>query len=225
MVTRLVLIICLANSSHSSGAADRPGGFREDRRSLESYIEYPEGLPAGNYVLFCAGDLLENGRLRSVTCHSGTSQHEKLMRAIRRIAERAENMRLSPAQLDGKRARVWFNFSVLFAESGLVKVVPNHLLNATQYGFNYTSAQRGTRGHPFPSCGRTTLLIGRVEIDADGTARNANVAISDEVESDRCHESVRRVLEESRYIPAMADGKFVPSTYEEIFFSAHVVGR
>lgn len=191
--------------------------------SLESRIRFPD-LP-GEIVewINCTAMVPTGGRITHNFCFAHRDDSEWFKMAIH---DAIGEIRLQPAVVDGKPARVAVNYRVLFLSTGNsrdIRVFQNWGHDAKRLGHDYLAPQRHGRFHPYPmSCYRRQHpLVARVTVVIDAMGRPREGALVEFAEGSRpsrsCARELRRLHERASYIPAELDGKPVEASYIELW--------
>lgn len=218
-VLTLGFLIC-ASSSYGESANNpyTPASFGEGRAEFIEKLRFPD-YEDGRAVLVECGSMAHlTGEMLGTICYSnGDFAIENRMRKV--IIRAAETARISPAIIDGEKASVWFNFSVIYEQNGSAKsieILENDLYDIESLGPHYTGAQRSTRYelHCFNPLAQLPITV-IAAISAQGEM--SNLQISRTPVENPCIIKAEDLMGKSVFIPAFVDGKPVPSTYNEVF--------
>lgn len=199
----------------------RPANFYDGKKSLQSRIKFPEWDGDITVSIRCDALLYKYGTIKKWNfCFTEDDKYDIFSKAIMDAAEFAK---LSPAQVDGKNKKVWFQYLVTFHKKDGKKMIvmyPNYGLEIDKFGPYYTSAQRYTadlRSY-FNKCRRpnTNIWISAT-IDEKGIPRDVK-AVSSDVGGEKCAKNLAYKFKKGKFIPAMAEGRPVASKYVESFF-------
>ena len=200
-----------------------PANFSTGEKSLGQLIEFPELRGDVSIALSCLGILNGKGKLEEHGCFRRNPGDETFVAAVYPAIKKA---RLIPAVFDGKRVHVVFQYRVQFVKKGEEETLnfvanPGYEENVNAYGQDHIAAQRVYGKESWQkSCPRQArfVVLARANVDFDGTPGSVSLTHADGITiTAGCEKAIIDTMLASRFIPAMADGEPVPSTYVEPF--------
>lgn len=222
-ITVLAFLGCVAAVSGAYAQQNVPGGFSEGEKSLTELIEFPELRGDANVTISCLALLETNGKLDKHGCYVRNPGDETFVAAIYKAVKKA---RLVPAVYDGRPTEVVFQYRAQFVQQGEEKEInfvanPGYTENVEAYGHEHIAAQRlfqkETWNKACPQHAKFIVLV-KANVDYDGTPAAASVADASGLPiTEKCRQAILDDVLNSRFIPAMADGEAVPSTFVEPF--------
>ncbi|MFL0810485.1 MAG: energy transducer TonB [Agarilytica sp.] len=226
----LLLVVSLGAfaGDKTEGVEYRPVNFIDGDKSLQSRIIFPEWEGDITVTLRCDAGVHKFGTIKKENfCFTKNDEYQVFAKAV---MDAAEYSKLEPALVKGKRKSIWFQYLVTFHKKDGKKMIvlyPNYGLDMDKYGPYYTSAQRyssGVRTY-FNRCRllNTNIWV-KAKIDEFGKAHDVE-AISSEKGGERCAKNIAYKLKKGKFIPAMNDGKPVPSLYTESFFNIYAANK
>jgi hypothetical protein len=207
-----------------------PGESRAERQaalpgngedSLAQRIEFPELKGDTTAIIRCAARIQGDGKMKDNGCASTTPSDQVFIVPINKAARKA---RLTPAIADKGNPEVYFQYRVEFIKKGdeaIVNVYPNPGVkeNVEAYGIDHVAAQREIGKEEWQEAcpGRAQYLVWlKAHVAEDGTPSNLSLTHGGGLKPPpRCQEAILTAAGSSRFFPALADGKPVPSTYVE----------
>ena len=203
----------------------RPASFGspDAEKSFMSLLKFPEMQGDVTVTLDCFARIKANGRMKDHNCYVKDTWDSPFAEVVNKAAKKAQ---VIPATINGKEREVYLQFKVLFQKKGDdhragVLLNPGYEENVTAYGEEYIGAQRVLgRGSWQGACPRRAqyVLLAKAHVGEDGRASSpSTVHGSGIVPTETCQQAIRDTLVNSLYIPAMADGAPVPSTFTEPF--------
>ena len=218
------LLLASIGAASNSGAQEyAAANFSEGEKSLSELIEFPELRGDASVTISCLGLLESNGKLDKHGCYVRNPGDETFVAAIYKAVRKA---RLAPAVFDGKAETVVFQYRVQFVQKGEDKEVnfaanPGYAENVEAYGHEHIAAQRlfgkETWERACPKQAKFVVLV-KANVDFDGTPGAVSVTHVDGIPiTGKCQQAIIDNILNSRFIPAMADGEPVPSTFIEPF--------
>lgn len=218
----LIFTALLLNNSlcWSEGTNFKPAKFKKNIKGLEKKIKYPDDPYYGKTVIRVAAESHPGGYLWPIFFYRDSAQDQAFIPYEESVKKIIRLLKVTTPKVNGRRNKVWFNFSVIFDNSDgkkEVRIVPNFLYNENKYGENYSDPQRIITKRSFPSeCGVGNTLWMASTIDQNGKALDSRVI---EGEGSReCREQLKKLMLASDYMPARHEGNFVPATYIEAFW-------
>ena len=218
-----VLLACIGAASNSGAQEYSPASFSDGEKSLSELIEFPELRGDASVTISCLGLLEANGKLDKHGCYVRNPGDETFVAAIYKAVRKA---RLVPAVYDGKSATVVFQYRVQFVQKGEEKEVnfaanPGYGENVEAYGHEHVAAQRLFRKEAWqracPKQAKFVVLV-KANVDFNGTPSAVSVTHVNGISiTGKCQQAIIDDVLGSRFIPAMADGEPVPSTFIEPF--------
>lgn len=173
-------------------------------------------MPTDRVAVLASANLNTFGRIVTLTT---LKSEEDTADPFRRAVESAvRSLRFTPAIVDSKRRPVWFSFSVLFetVDSDVeVSVYPYLLLDTGAPQSLFSAPQRVLAGRYPRYCRNAKSVWTRVLVTAKGIPSNPDVIGG----SDRCQQSLGKLLLKATYIPAMLEGAFIDSNYFEVWYT------
>ena len=217
----LVSSICLAR-----GDEIKPAKFYEDGKDFLSKIDFPEKSFEGTVVVRGAADISKGGLSTALVFYTDTKNRD-IFKPYEDAIRKAFGPRIKvlPATVNGKRKRVWINFSVVFEknqEQNSINIYQNLLYNTNSYGNNYIDPQRFVLGRFPDACrknryGEGSMVWLAANIDENGIPSNSRIVTGEA--SGGCKRKLIELLSKSSFIPAQYEGKFVSATYVEVWFT------
>jgi len=214
------LVVGIANAAERT-----PATFDHAEKSLLELIEFPELRGDATARIRCASQVQGSGKMKETGCYLNSDSDVVFSAAVVKAAKKA---RLKPAQIDGKTTAVYVQFQVEFTKKGddeSVRIINNPGLeeNTTAYGEEHIAAQRSlTRESWQKVCPRRThfMVWAKAHIAYDGQQSSFSVLPGTGAPiTEKCRRGIVETLQESRFIPALADGIPVPSSFIEPFGS------
>lgn len=200
-----------------------PAVFSSGEKSLGELIEFPELRGDVSVAISCLAILNGKGKLEDHGCFRRNPGDETFVAAVYPAVKKA---RLTPAVYDGKRVHVVFQYRVQFVKKGEEETLnfvanPGYEENIDAYGHDHIAAQRVYGKETWQkSCPRQArfVVLAKANVDYDGTPGAVSLTHADGIPiTAGCEKAIVDTLLASRFIPAMADGEPVPSTYVEPF--------
>lgn len=210
-------------ASTASAQQTVPANFSQGEKSLAQLIEFPELRGDVSVAISCFGIVNGKGKIKEHGCYRRNPGDETFVAVIYAAGKKA---RLTPASYDGLRVHVVFQYRVQFVKKGDDEVLnfvanPGYEENVNAYGPEHIAAQRvfGKEGWE-KSCPRQAkfVVLAKANVDFDGTPASVSLTHADGIPiTAGCEQAIIDAVQSSRFIPAMADGEAVPSTYVEPF--------
>lgn len=197
------------------GPVMSPAQFNDGGRSLQNRIIFPKVRKDVAVSVLCGARLAENGDIIDNYCWNMTNQQMGFVNAINRVADQ---VRLTPASVDGVNCSVWFQYSVEFRKSGddeRIGVFPNWGFNRELYGFDYIGPQLYHAARRSMNCNVNQSFMVSMKIDGDGSIHEPQVINGDPTRE--CRERFENFIPGARYIPAHFRGQPVPATYVDFW--------
>jgi len=225
IIYSLVVVAGLAFPANAAETDRVSANFGAGEKSLDKLIVFPEVSGDIDKTLICQGILKSNGKLDSPACYVVAAGDELYIAAIDKAAKKA---RFIPAKYKGKDVGIYFQYRVRFQrkeDKQRISLLANqgYLENVDAYGDNFVAAQRVvTREKWEDVCPRNAhfVVVTRSHIAYDGTQSSITVEHGSGITiSPKCRQGIIETLEQSIFMPAMADGEAVPSSYVEAFGS------
>lgn len=221
--TAITLCACLTAAAVVGQDRHTPANFGDGEKSLATLIEFPELRGDATISISCIGLLTSKGKLDEHGCYQVNPGDETFIAAIYKAAKKA---RLKPASYSGKAATVVFQYRVQFVQKGEERTLhfaanPGYQENVDAYGQEHIGAQRLMGKETWQkSCPKQArfVVLAKAHVDFDGTPGAVSISRSDGIPvTAKCEQAIIDNLLTSRFIPAMADGEPVPSTFVEPF--------
>jgi hypothetical protein len=216
----------MAGVANMACAADRvSAGFGSGDKSLDKYITFPDVKGEIDKTLICQGILKANGKLDSPACYVTAAGDEVFIAVIDKAVKKA---RFVPAKYNGKDVGIYFQYRINFRQKDdkrgvLLMANQGYLENVDAYGDRFVAAQRVVTREKWESvCPQKAhfVVITRSHVAADGTQSSINLEHGSGISiSSQCRSSIIETMKQSIFMPAMADGEPVPSSYVEAFGS------
>jgi hypothetical protein len=194
-----------------------PAAPVEGARSLQNLIKFPDTEGDLMLIVRCDARLSRVGQVETNQCFMEDNSKSAFERAIAAAAFRAK---FTPAQRDGRRVPVYYQFSVVFEKRNDLKTItvyPYHVLSTEQVGVLDTGPQRYASSSRWKGCSSGILLWISMTVDEQGIPRD--VGILGEGDHGRCGEMLIKLAASGEFIPAMRDGRRVTVTYTELYWS------
>lgn len=194
-------------------------GSGED--SLQKLIKFPELRGDTTATIRCAARVQDNGKMKDNGCAATSPADHVFTEPINKAARKA---RLIPAQADGRKMEIYFQYRVEFVKKGdesVVNVYPNPGVqeNVEAYGPDHVAAQRAIGKEKWQDVcpERAAYLVWlKAHVSEDGTPGNLSLTHGGGIRpTPRCQEAILESAEASVFFPALSDGEPVPSTYVE----------
>lgn len=219
--TVLCLLSVVAPATHVVGeevSGFKPAMFHDGGRSLQNRIAFPLGNEDIAVTISCEALVSEWGRFLENSCFLQDDALDTYVGAIRKAVG---HTRITPAYIDGRRSRIWFQYTVEFVRSDgqtVIRAYEHHGRSIDRLGSDYTAPQR----YDDPRYAHCAEFVGgsvwvSTTVDVAGLPRNAEV-LTDGV-SGNCRHALRRFIEQSRYVPAFHGGYPVEAISVEVFGS------
>ncbi|GAB1266629.1 hypothetical protein [Aurantivibrio infirmus] len=224
----VIYSLAIANLIFANENAVSPARFFENGEELLSKMDFPEDSFDGTVIVRGAADISRGGRSTTLVFYSDSNNRgifKPYENAIRKAFGR--RLKVAPAIVNGKKKRVWFNFSVVFENnqgSKSISIHQNLLYNTDSYGRNYIDPQRYDF-EPFPdNCRRKSfrepaMVWAAANIDEYGNPTAPRIVAGEA--SDSCKRTLIELLLNSSFIPAMHGDKFVSANYVEAWFTSY----
>jgi hypothetical protein len=219
----LVVIAGLISFTSAAGAQRVSAAFGSGEDSLDKWITFPDVKGEIDKTLICQGILKPNRKLDSPACYVVAAGDELYIEAINKAVKKA---RFIPAQFNGKDVGVYFQYRVQFLQKEgkhAIVLLPNqgYLENIDAYGDTFVAAQRVVSREKWENvCPRKAhfVVVTRSYVGEDGIQSSINLEHGSGITiSPKCREAIIETLEQSTFMPALADGEPVPSSYVEAF--------
>lgn len=200
-----------------------PAGFESGERALDALIEFPELRGDADQTIVCAGILKKNGKLDQAGCYVLQPGDEIYAAAV---AKALRKSRFTPASVDGREMDVVFQYRARFRQQGEERSIflyanPGYSENLDAYGPDHVAAQRSmTRERWQKACPQHSkfTVMAKAHVSHEGIPSSISVSEGSGLPvTQKCRDAIAATLAESVYVPAMADGEPVPSTYVEPF--------
>ncbi len=201
-----------------------PANLKNTKTSLQSRITFPKKVLKSeiyeNIVVRCDALVSRRGKFNLNFCYE---KDKKLFPYVTAINIAAKRSTIKPGRVNGTVRNVWFQYYVVFLNSKdkhSVEVVPNSGLEASKYGFDYTSAQRYREGGGIfgIGCINNDSTVNGI-IDEFGIP--SEIKVVGEGVGDKCKRNLKEQFFEQRFIPAMVNGVAVKSFYSEEIFDRY----
>lgn len=219
------LLLCLCGVTADAAAQNTftPAAFGDGEKSLAALIEFPELRGDASVTISCITVVTAKGKLDKHGCYQVNPGDETFIAAIYKAAKKA---RLTPATYDGKASAVVLQYRIQFVQKGEDRILsfaanPGYEENVDAYGADHVAAQRLMDKEKWrDACPKQArfLVFAKANVDYDGTPSSASLTHADGIPiTAKCQQAIIDSLLASRFIPAMADGEPVPSTFIEPF--------
>ncbi|NKB35284.1 MAG: hypothetical protein GKR91_19475 [Pseudomonadales bacterium] len=218
------LVFCLSSLLPvlAFGQLHAPASFGSYADEFVSKLDFPNVSGGSTLTVKCAGRITDRGKFGTIIClddpdFNGDSSIPRDVGS--EIARMAQDVRVNPARVDGRRVEVWYNFSVRFQlKNGAehIEIIDNHFRNKDNYGDNYVGAQR--YNGDMSSCARNLrgAVFLQASISEGGEVQNVS-QLGNSSSGGSCAGQLVEDMQSSAYIPAFFEGNPVASTYVEIF--------
>lgn len=200
------------------GPVMTPAGFNDGGRSLQNRILFPKVRKDVAVSVLCGARLDSNGDIADNYCWNTTDQQMGFVKAVNRVADQ---VRLTPATVDGVNRSVWFQYSVEFRKVGeqeQIGVFPNWGFNRELYGLDYIGPQLYHAVRRSMDCNVNQSFMVSMKIDADGSTHEPQVISGDP--SQECRDRFEGFIPGARFIPAHYRGQPVPALYVDFWFKS-----
>jgi hypothetical protein len=199
-------------------------GFEDEERQLLNRIRFPEIKGDVSVMLLCFSQLEPSGKMDQTGCMMKDQFDAPFASAV---SEAGKKARMAPAEIDGDKVKVYVQFRVEFVAKGedhTIRVIlnPGYQENIDAYGEEHVAAQRLIGGKEYwqdvcPQRARYAVLA-KAYVGEDGRSDSPSVEHAAGVmPTATCQTAIMDSILASRYVPAMADGLPVPSTFVELF--------
>lgn len=220
-----ILLLLLLAAAASGEDEFRPASFgsADMEKSFMSLLKFPETQGDVTVTLDCFARVKTNGRLEDHNCYIKENWDSPFAEVFNVAAKKA---RVIPAMISGKQREVYLQIKVVFQKKGDehragVMMNPGYPENVAAYGVDHIGAQRVLgRENWQKACPRRAhyALLAKAHVGEDGRASSPSIVHgSGIVPTEQCQQAIKDTLTNSAYIPAMADGVPVPSTFTEPF--------
>lgn len=224
-VSIVIYSLIIANLSFAEDNSVSPARFFENGKELLSKMEFPKDNFNGTVIIRGAAKISKGGKPTILVFYTDSENIELFKPYINAISKAfGPRIKVAPAIVNGKKRRVWFNFSVVFESSQgkeTISVHENLLYNMDSYGRNYIDPQR-YNFKPFPRDCRSNTFGGpstvwaAANIDEYGNPTAPRIFAGEA--SARCKKELIKLLSKGSFIPAQYEDKFVSATYVEAWF-------
>lgn len=200
-----------------------PAATSEDEKALLKVLPFPDIKGDFERAVSCAGIVKTNGKMEGGGCYVVQPGDEVYAQAV---AQGLKKARWMPASIDGEKVDVYLQYRVLFVQKGEDRRIglllnPGYEENVEAYGAQHVGAQRIlTREEWQKVCPNYTRfsVLARAHVSFEGVPSSVSVSEGAGLPiSENCREAIAETIRTSIYIPALADGEPVPSTYTEPF--------
>lgn len=217
------LFFCTAGFAQD---AFRPAHFGHDEadRQLFNRIAFPQIKGDVTVMLNCFTQLEASGKMTNTGCLMKDQFDSSFAEAVSIASKKA---RMTPAEIGGKKVEVYVQFRTEFVAKGddrTVRVIlnPGYPENVAAYGEEHVAAQRVLAGKEAweKACPQRAqyAVLARAYVGEDGVSDNPSVEhYAGVLPVASCQDAIKSTILGSRYIPAIADGMAVPSTFIEQF--------
>ena len=219
-VVVLGVFVCASANSQSERI---PAGFDAGEKSLDKLIKYPEISGDIDRTLLCQGVLKKNGKLDQPACYLVNRGDELFAASVTKALKKA---RFTPAIIGGKARGVYLQYRIRFTRTGededvILMANQGYLENIAEYGDSYVAAQRAITDEKWQKiCPRRAHynVISKLHVAYDGMPSSISITHGSGINiSNTCEQAIIETLQQSDFVPALADGQPVPSTYVEAF--------
>lgn len=216
MIRFAFVILLLVPCVETLAQAFVPSKFIDGGEAFLRKVKPPIDFPSDRVVVYVTGDVDTSGRLANpTTWNSGNDELELFEKAVELAASAIS---LSPAVVDSKKRSVWFSFSVVFEHVDgevEVSVLPYLYSGEGDAEPTFSAPQRVTSTQYPNTCKyRRRVIWSSMQISAAGIPSKPEVVGA----KGRCKKSLRKILLESTYIPAIFNGSAIDSGYLEPWF-------
>lgn len=151
----------LAKDTLTESINATPAHFMNEGKDIIAAIEYPPQAEEGTVTVRGAAKVSKGGTVRYVSIHTNSGQPELTEPFEQAVVKGLGNRwKISPAIVNGKQVKVWFNFSVVFEkykDSTRITLHESLVFDPSKHPSNYTDPQRYGR-MPWPAaCGKHEL--------------------------------------------------------------------
>lgn len=218
---------CLAALLSASALAGNerfvPAYFTDREVSLQNLISFPKRSGDISVIVMCDARIAKSGRFDTNNCFARDNTYRAFERAIDVAARHAI---IRPAEVEGQKTAVYFQYAVSFEKKGDVARItafPHQFRDFDRYGLNYTGPQRFAESESWVGCRWGVGVWISMVISEQGLPSDLQATRSAESKaSDRCIAMLVRYAASGKFIPAMLNGKPVPARYLELFWSSDV---
>jgi len=220
ILTAAISGLCTSTAAAEASAAPVlvPASFNDGGRSLQNRISFPRVKGDVSVSILCGARLDQSGEILDNYCWNLTDDRMGFVKAINRVTDQ---VRLTPATVDGVTAPVWFQYSIEFRKLGeeeQIAVFPNWGFNREQYGIDYIGPQLYDAPRRSMTCTVNQSFMVSMNIGADGTITDPEI-ISGEP-TDECRRRFLNFVPSASYIPAHADGQPVATMCVDFWFNS-----
>lgn len=217
----LLLLACAAQAAEQF----RPASFEheEAKRRLADRIEFPDVSGKVATMIYCFSQIERGGKMKETGCYLRDNFDSQFAAAIVKAAKKST---MTPALINGKPHKIFMQFRVEFLADGeerQIKLYPNpgYTENVEAYGPDHVAGQRAIGKEPWQAvCPQRAkyLIAVRAFLSEDGHSENPSIErLSGIMPTADCQNAIKETILASAYVPAMADGYAVPSTFVETF--------
>jgi hypothetical protein len=188
---------------------------------FDERVEVPAPNPRSLMFVRCFGAVREDGTIARVDCNPNRENRAYSERLGLAVSDAAVGLKLEPAVFDGLPVPLRrFPFSVMVAPHPedpfgrpLTKVVANHLLETRTYGTDYTAPQAVFTDQATKPCGANDGIAFAYTVAISSRGEAGEITIADDDARDQCEGTLRRYLDDSVFIPASYEGRFVEAAF------------
>ena len=198
-------------------------GNPEVEKALATLTEFPEVKGDMTAIMGCAVQAMHNGKLKGNMCFLQNDFDQPFAGALFKAAKKA---RLVPATIDGREKTVYLQYRAEFIKEGERQEIilypnPGIAENVEAYGKDHVAAHRVIGKESWQkACPKRARYMVRVKAHVDEQGAVSNISLSHGggiVPPASCQDAIIAGIAASEFIPAMADGIPVPSTFAEPF--------
>jgi hypothetical protein len=197
--------------------------FDEDKRRMDTLIEFPDIEGDLTVMLLCFSKVQPNGKMKDTGCYAPKNYDEPFAMAVNKAAKKA---RMNPAIIGGKAREIYLQFRAEFISDKGNRTIdfylnPGYQENIAAYGFDHIAGQREIgRESWMDVCPKRAnfSLLARAFLGENGRAESPALEHTGGImPTPKCQDAIKQTLLNSRYTPAYADGQPVPSSFVEAF--------
>jgi hypothetical protein len=193
----------------------------ESEDFIANRFEFPDIEGDLSLLIRCQSRVSRSGRMSKSNCFALNDVERLFAIAIEKAAGKSS---VTPAIIDGKKTKVWFEYAVRVAQEGdrrWTRFYPNWGLNANHYGTDYVAAQPYAIWEWPDDCwwpNEPFFVLISVLVRSDGTSQDAEVYTAGDSASSKCTAAIRKIALNRSYLPAFVEGKPADAKFLEAWW-------